>query len=76
MARPSAGPPPRGSPAATALLTKYADNGLPDLENVDVLKVDPIKQYGTQIYIVNNIFGGIQKFRQAIKELEAEIYAA
>ena len=59
-----------------ALLTKYADNGLPDLENVDVLKVDPIKQYGTQIYIVNNIFGGIQKFRQAIKELEAEIYAA
>ena len=59
-----------------ALLTKYADNGLSDLENVDVLKVDPIKQYGTQIYIVNNIFGGIQKFRQAIKELEAEIYAA
>ena len=59
-----------------ALLTKYADSGLSDLENVDVLKVDPIKQYGTQIYIVNNIFGGIQKFRQAIKELEAEIYAA
>ena len=59
-----------------ALLTKYADSGLSDLENVDVLKVDPIKQYGTQIYIVNNIFGGIEKFRQAIKELEAEIFAA
>ena len=59
-----------------ALLTKYADSGLSDLENVDVLKVDPIKQYGTQVYIVNNIFGGIAKFREAIKELEAAIYAA
>lgn len=59
-----------------ALLTKYVDSGLSDLENVDVLKVDPIKQYGTQVYIVNNIFGGIAKFREAIRELEAEIYAA
>lgn len=59
-----------------ALLTKYADNGLSDLENVDVLKVDPIKQYGTQVYIVNNIFGGIAKFREAIRELERAIYAA
>ena len=59
-----------------ALLTKYADSGLTDLENVDVLKVVPIKQYGTQVYIVNTIFGGIAKFREAIKELEAAIYAA
>lgn len=59
-----------------ALLTKYADSGLADLENVDVLKVDPIRQYGTQVYIVNTIFGGIAKFREAIKELEAAIYAA
>ena len=59
-----------------ALLTKYADSGLSDLENVDVLKVDPIKQYGTQVYIVNTIFGGIAKFREAIKELETAIYAA
>lgn len=59
-----------------ALLTKYADSGLTDLENVNVLKVDPIKQYGTQVYIVNTIFGGIAKFREAIKELEAAIYAA
>ena len=59
-----------------ALLTKYADSGLDDLENVDVLKVDPIKQYGTQVYIINTIFGGIAKYREAIKELEEAIYAA
>lgn len=58
------------------LLTKYADTGLSDLENVDILKVDPIRKYGTQVYIVNNIFGGIANFRQAIKDLEAAIYAA
>lgn len=59
-----------------ALLTKYADSGLTDLENVDVLKVDPIKQYGTQVYIVNTIFGGIAKYKEAIKELETALYAA
>ena len=59
-----------------ALLTKYADSGLDDLENVDVLKVDPLKQYGTQVYIINTIFGGIAKYREAIKELESAIYAA
>ena len=58
------------------LLTKYADTGLSDLENVDILKVDSIRKYGTQVYIVNNIFGGIANFRQAIKDLEAAIYAA
>ena len=59
-----------------ALLTKYADSGLSDLEDVDVLKVDPLKRYGTQVYIINTVFGGIVKYREAIKELETEIYIA
>jgi type I restriction enzyme R subunit len=59
-----------------ALLEKYAESGLEDLENVDVLKVDPIRSFGTQVYIVNKIFGGIEKLRQAIRELEAVINAA
>lgn len=57
-----------------ALLSKYADAGLSNLENVDILKVDPIKKYGTQVYIVNTIFGGIEKFRNAVRELENAIY--
>lgn len=59
-----------------ALLDKYADSGLADLEDVDVLKVDPLKQYGTQVYIINEIFGGIQKFNSVIRELEDALYAA
>ncbi len=58
------------------ILSKYSDSGLADLENVDILKVDPIKQYGTQVYIVNTIFGGIANFNQAIHELETAIYTA
>lgn len=57
-----------------ALLSKYADAGLSNLENVDILKVDPIKKHGTQVYIVNTIFGGIEKFRNAVRELENAIY--
>ena len=59
-----------------ALLTKYSDVGISELENVDVLSVDPISQYGTPIYIVNTIFGGISKYNEAIRELEKAIYAA
>ena len=59
-----------------ALLVKYADGGLADLENVDVLKVDPLARYGTPVHIVNAVFGGIDAYRRAIRELEAAIYAA
>ena len=57
-----------------ALLSKYADAGLSNLEDVDVLKVDPIKKFGTQVYIVNTIFGGIDRFRDAIRDLTNAIY--
>ena len=42
----------------------------------DSTRVITIKQYGTQVYIVNTIFGGIAKYREAIRELEAALYAA
>ena len=40
------------------LLDKYSESGIDDLENIDVLKVNPINKYGTQIFIINKIFGG------------------
>lgn len=59
-----------------SLLDKYAENGVDDLENIDVLKVNPINQYGTQIFIINKIFGGKAKYLAAVRELEKAIYAA
>ena len=58
------------------LLDKYAETGIEDREDMNVLKVDPINKHGTQIYIINKIFGGKTKYLSAIRELEREIYAA
>ena len=58
------------------LLDKYAETGFEDFGNLDTLKVDPIKQHGTQLYIINKIFGGKEKYLAAVRELEKAIYAA
>lgn len=57
-----------------ALLDKYADEGIENIESLEVLKVKPIDQLGSTIEIVNGIFGGKTKYLQAIKELEEELY--
>ena len=67
---------PQAAEILDALLDKYADNGLSNLEDDDVLKVYPIKKHGTKLFIVNKIFGGITKYHEAVKELKATIYAA
>lgn len=59
-----------------ALLDKYADAGVSDLENMDVLKVEPISSFGNPVYIVNRIFKGKKDFERAVRELEAALYAA
>jgi len=55
------------------LLDKYADEGLENLESMDVLKVTPFDEFGTPLEIVKE-FGGKEKYLKAIKELEKEIY--
>lgn len=57
------------------LLEKYADNGIEEIENIDILKTYPLDKYGTQPYIVNTIFGGKDNYIQALKDLETAIYA-
>lgn len=55
------------------LLDKYADEGLENLESLEVLKVEPFDQFGTAMEIIRE-FGGKDKYLSAIKELEKEIY--
>lgn len=59
-----------------ALLDKYADTGVANLENMDVLKIRPISDFGNPAYIVNRIFKGKKFFEQALQELEEALYAA
>lgn len=57
-----------------ALLDKYTDEGIADLENLNVLKVNPLRAFGTPFEIVK-IFGGKKGYLNAIKELESQLYA-
>lgn len=56
------------------LLDKYADEGVTNIESMDILKVQPLTEYGSAIEIVNGIFGGKKKYMEAVKELEQELY--
>ena len=56
-----------------ALLEKYADNGIFDLEDEDILDNAPFNKIGKPQKIVK-LFGGPEKFEIALKELENEIY--
>jgi len=56
-----------------ALLDKYADEGLENMENMDVLKVKPLTDFGSPMEIVKE-FGNKASYQQAVKELEKELY--
>lgn len=58
-----------------ALLDKYADDGLTDLENPAILTLDPIKRLGTAPEIIR-AFGGKAGYATAIRELTAALYRA
>ncbi|RDI28261.1 type I restriction enzyme R subunit [Pseudacidovorax intermedius] len=57
-----------------ALLDKYANEGITSIENNNVLKLDPFKQLGTPVEIINGVFGGKAKYEEAVQELEVELF--
>ena len=56
-----------------ALLDKYADYGILNLEDSNILDNTPFNKIGKPQKIVK-LFGGLDQFEQALKELENEIY--
>ena len=56
-----------------ALLDKYADEGLTNLEDPKVLKVQPFTKIGTAVEIIQ-AFGGKEQYFQAVKDLEQQLY--
>jgi type I restriction enzyme R subunit len=57
------------------LLEKYAEHGTAQFVIPDVLKVPPISERGNVIEIAE-MFGGAEKLREAVAELQALLYAA
>lgn len=56
-----------------ALLDKYAELGIYDIESTEILKQNPFTKYGKPARIAA-LFGGNDKYRQALRELEVELY--
>ena len=55
------------------LLDKYADEGILNIESMDILKVKPLTDHGSPLEIIQN-FGSKANYLMAVKELENELY--
>ncbi len=57
-----------------ALLDKYADHGITDIEDPKILELPPFTKIGGKTQIRRGIFGGNDRYSQALTELERAIY--
>jgi len=56
-----------------ALLDKYADQGIENIENIQILTVPPINEFGSVTEIIK-AFGSRKEYQKAIRDLENELY--
>ena len=56
-----------------ALLEKYADTGIEEIEDVNILTLPPFTSLGSAVEIVSD-FGGKSNYIQAIQELKSQLY--
>ena len=56
-----------------ALLAKYADEGVLNLDDANVLKIAPFTAMGSVMQLIN-AFGGRRGFEQAVHELQSALY--
>jgi type I restriction enzyme R subunit len=57
------------------LLAKYADHGITEFKIPDVLKIPPISDRGNVLEIAN-LFGGADRLRGAVTEMQRLLYAS
>lgn len=58
-----------------SLLEKYADEGALDLENPEVIRLDPLNKLGSPVEIIR-AFGGKPGYEKAVHDLARELYQA
>jgi len=56
-----------------ALLTKYADEGMLNLDDTNVLRIPPLNELGTPVQLIK-AFGGKAGFEDAVHALQNELY--
>lgn len=64
---------PEAQKVLDALLDKYMNEGISQLENRKVLTLDPFRQMGSPASIAR-LFGGNQQYLEAVRALEHELY--
>jgi len=57
-----------------ALLDKYSDEGIENMESMTILKVNPFPEFGTPVEIVG-FFGGKEEYLDALHEIENRLYS-
>lgn len=57
-----------------ALLEKFADHGVQDIEDAKVLELPPFDQFGSKTQIRRGIFGSVEQYTQAVQALEQALY--
>ena len=56
-----------------SLLDKYADTGIENIEDINILKLSPLSELGSVVELVDT-FGDRVAYFQAIKDLKNELY--
>jgi len=64
---------PQARAVLDALLTKYADEGVLNLDDTNVLKIPPLTSLGTPVQLIT-AFGGRQGFEKAVREMQGALY--
>lgn len=64
---------PQARAVLEALLTKYSDEGVLDLEDPRVLQIAPFDRMGTPLQLVKQ-FGGLAQFQLAVQQLQSVMY--
>lgn len=57
-----------------ALLAKYADEGVLNLDDANVLRIPPLNSLGTPVQLIKS-FDGKDGFVAAVHELQSALYA-
>jgi type I restriction enzyme R subunit len=64
---------PQARAVLDALLAKYADEGVLNFDDANVLRIPPFTTLGTPVQLIKS-FGGKQGFEKAVHELQSALY--
>lgn len=56
------------------LLEKYCDEGIDDIDDIAILKLDDFQEFGTPKHIINDIFGGRNAYIQTVSMLKNNLF--